>query len=309
MKGLILPGLAPSFYSEVVEFVETNPHAVKRFEQASKVLGYSLLDAFKVATVYDNEVMECAFFVNTIALTDCFEEQYKVKPDIVICPSFGGMAAAVYLQSVTFEEGLLISYNSSLLSNKWFEKMEEYHTIFIYNLSAEDRQLLIENYKSNGDLLEVVGIIDKVTAICGKAPIIKKLKKEINRKEKCISLYVMYYPIHSQLLSKMKFDIKEKVFDKVEIKQPNIPVISDVSGELVKSTEAFTKMLLDGYDHAVRWDLVSKRLEETEIENLYIVGPKNLFSQLLKNKYPTISLDPYTVMQSNDYVVGGKKND
>lgn len=296
MKGLILPGLAPSYYSEVKDFVERNPYAVQRFQEAQKILGFSLLDAFKEATVHDNSVMECAYFVNTIALLDNALENDSFQPDVVISPSFGGMAAAVYLDSLAFDKALILTHESALISAHWFEQMEEHHTIFIYNLSVKDSEQIIEEYKKRGESLEIVGYIDKVIAICGRAPIIQELKNEINKKEKCIVIYTMYYPIHSKNLAMLKNEIKVNCFDKVDIKTPKIKVISDVTGKFIDNNHDLVEMLLDGYDNPVRWDLIEQQINNLSIEELHIVGPKNLFSQLLKNKYHTVSVNPHSVM-------------
>jgi len=295
MKGMVFPGLAPSTYEDVELFIKTSPYAKRRFDEASSVLGYSLADAFSEANEYDHEVMECAFLANTVACLDYFKDQHNCIPEVAIGASFGGMATIVHTESLTYAETVWLSKLSANLSKKWFDRLGNYQTHFIYNLPLEEANNLVNKYNSKGLYLELVGYLDKVVSLCGEAATIKLLKDELNDKSKCFSLHTMMQPIHSKILTPMKLDAEREIYNQMVFKDPKFPIISDVNGDVLRSKEEFIQTLLDGYDHPIRWDCVSDRMNEFGMKEVYVVGPKNLFSQLLKSKFTTITINPNTV--------------
>ncbi|EMT51771.1 hypothetical protein I532_15551 [Brevibacillus borstelensis AK1] len=297
MIGLVLPGLAPSSYEEVKDFIETNPFAKKRFQEASDIIGYSLAEAFRAATEDQHEVIESAFLANSIALLDYFYERYGLHPDYSIGASFGGMSVAVQSGGLTFGECLWLTHESAKHSKTYFQQMDaEYHTHFIFNLSLEETEELINDFQAKGMELELVGHLEKVVCLCGEKSVVQSLKEVINQRSKCFSLHTMKQPIHSRLLTELKHQLRDKFYSQVVFKPLQVPIISDVDGHIYKQSEELKQMLLDGYDHPVRWDLVSKSMKQEHIETAYVVGPRNLFTQLLKYEFETIGISPDTVM-------------
>ncbi|MED1873395.1 hypothetical protein [Brevibacillus borstelensis] len=297
MIGLVLPGLAPSSYEEVKDFIETNPFAKKRFQEASDIIGYSLAEAFREATEDQHEVIESAFLANSIALLDYFYERYGLHPDYSIGASFGGMSVAVQSGGLTFGECLWLTHESAKHSKTYFQQMDaEYHTHFIFNLSLEETEELINDFQAKGMELELVGHLEKVVCLCGEKSVVQSLKEVINQRSKCFSVHTMKQPIHSRLLTELKHQLRDKFYSQVVFKPLQVPIISDVDGHIYKQSEELKQMLLDGYDHPVRWDLVSKSMKQEHIETAYVVGPRNLFTQLLKYEFETIGISPDTVM-------------
>lgn len=299
MDGILLPGLAPSTFLEIESFLQQSPFAKKRFKEASEVIGYSLQEKFIQACETDYEVNETAFLANSIALVDHFKEMYRLDPDLIIGPSFGGMSAAVHSGSLTFQESVWVTHESAITAKEFYSSKEHtYQTHFIYNLSIEEAKLLVEQFNANHMYLELVGYLEKVVCLCGTSESIKELKEKLNHKPKCYSLHTMEQPIHSSLLTELKKEIATDIYSSVTFKRLNKEIISDVNGSMINSPHELQTSLLDGYDNPVRWDLVRKTMTEKNVSNVYVVGPKNLFSQLLKNKINTVEISPTTVLKA-----------
>lgn len=291
MVGIVFPGLAPSYFHDVKDFVKNNRHAQRRYDEASVVLGYSLLEAFAEAKPEDSEVLESSFFINTISLLDFYYEKFNYQPKVTIGPSFGGMAAAVQLQSLTFEETIWLTHESSKYSKMWFERLGSYQTLLIYNLLLEDLENVLKKYIQKGIELEIVGYMGKVLCVCGKTEHINQLKQDLNKIRKCFSVDTLNYPMHSKILTPLKFELEKKIYSQVEFKELKNPLISDVDGKRITSKDEFKQTLLDGNDHPVRWDLIIKTLKMMELSDIYVIGPKNIFAQLLKNQFNTINVN------------------
>ncbi|WP_347320667.1 hypothetical protein [Rossellomorea sp. RS05] len=293
MEALLLPGLAPSDYSEVEAFIHQSPHARRRFSEASSTIGYSLMDAFREADEREYEVKECAFLANSVALMDHYADLYGSRPEYTIGPSFGVMGAAVATETLTYEEAVWLTHESAKVSGRFYHHLEgDYQTHFIYNLSLEDARGIVEEFHAHNKPLELVGYLEKVVCLCGPAGVIKELKEYLNNKPKCFSLHTMKQPIHSSTLAPLHQELKNGIFKEFNFKPLKGTFISDVSGELVQDPEKFKQSLLDGYDNPVRWDLVKQQIVRLGLKDIYVVGPKNLFNQLLKKDVQTIEVSP-----------------
>jgi len=303
MVGLVFPGTAPSYYHDIVEYLKFNQYARKRYDQASEILGYSIMDAFAEAKEEDLEVLESAFFINTIALLDLYYQKYNYQPDVTIGPSFGGMATSVQVQSLTFEETLWLTHESSKFSKKWFKRLGNYQTLLIYNLLLEDIKILIAEYKNRGIDFEIVGYMDKIICVCGDIEHINELKGYLNHKRKCFAVDTLNYPMHSKILKPLKIELEKEVYSKVDFKELKNPVISDVDGTLITDKDAFKQTLLNGVYQPVRWDLVGNMMRKLELEDVYVIGPKNIFAQLLKNQFNTININP----ENSKYLIQKEK--
>ncbi len=293
VNGLVFPGLAPSTYGDVKQFLDHSEFAKKRFKEASDVIGYSLYEAFMESTDLDYEIRECAFLANTIALLDHYHENYQIEPDVVVGPSFGGMATAVKTESLTFPEVIWITHESALRAKKFYRNLSDsYQTMFIYNLSTTDATNLVNEFRENDLYLEFVGNLGKVICLCGTKVSIRLLKEKIKRKSKVMATDTMNQPIHSKILTSLKEELRGEIFNSLTFRPLKYNIISDLNGDIIKNPETLKQILLDSYDHSVRWDLITKKMKELGIQNNYVVGPKNLFSQLLKKQWNTIVVDP-----------------
>lgn len=299
MNGMVLPGLAPSTYEDVKGFLHHSEFAKRRFTEASEVIGYSLSEAFKESGELDYEVRECSFLANTVALMDHYNDVYNLKSDLIIGPSFGGMAAGVKTGSLTYSEAIWLTHEAAKVARDFYQSFDDlYQTIFIYNLSIDGAYSIIKEFQTDNMYLELVGNLGKVVCLCGPSKSIKVLKEKVNHKPKMMATHTMQQPIHSRLLSGLKEKLKTEIFNQVMFKPLNYAVVSDVDGGLVQDPAEFRQLLLDGYDHTVRWDLVTNTLKKMNLQMIYVVGPQNIFSQLLKKQWKTIVISPNSVHKS-----------
>ncbi len=295
MDAMLMPGLAPSSYSEVSKFINQSKFAKKRFDEASKVIGFSLEESFKLATEMDHEVKETAFMANTMALIDHYKEQIQREPHFVIGPSFGVLAAAVQTQTLSYQDAIWFAYKSAKLSKDYYEELNErYVTHFVYNLSIEDAYYYVDYFQEDEKYIEITGFMDKVLCFTGPTNTIEELKTLLNKKKKCFSLHTMKQPIHSKILTNLRNRIENDLISQLSFEQLSKPYISDVNGEVTKDSNDFIESLLGGYDNPVRWDLVVQQIKANKIERIDIIGPKNLFSQLLKDQVHINDINPDT---------------
>lgn len=293
METILFPGLAPTSFQDTQKYIERSEFAKKRFTQASDVIGYSLIEAFKESKEEDYEIRESAYLALCVSLLDHFYDHFTISPDNIVAPSFGGLVATVQTEALSFKEALWLTHESAKIAKDFYYSLSHnYQTIFIYNLSKEDGYSYIKDFNKKGMYLELVGYLNKVFCFCGPEESIREIKKKINSKRKVFSLHTMPQPIHSRILMPLKKILAAQVFNKMNFKQLKVPIISDVDGSIIRNPKDFKQLILDGYDHTVRWDLVTEQLKNLSVQTVYVIGPRNIFTQLIKKQIKTIDINP-----------------
>lgn len=297
--AVIFPGLAPSDYESVKDFVEKSPYAHRRFEYASEILGFSLEKAFREASEDQWEVFQCAFLANSLALSDWAEEKLGMKPSICVGASFGGFAAAIYAESLTYRETLLLTYESTLQEKQYFSGFgEEMGTHFFYRLTLDQVQDMIHTLREQGQWVEFSSYLsEEIHAVCATFEVIEIIKQEI-RKRKGISLHTMKRLVHSSKLTNFKEHTRETVYNRFSFRDLTIPCVSDVDGMIIQKGENLENALLDGYDYPVRWPETVKTLKRLDIRKVFVVGPRNLFGPLTKEHFEVAIVSPEMALES-----------
>src|SRR5699024_4711533 len=95
-QALFFPGLVPSRYSIISEYIANDPYARHRFTELSEILGYSLVEAYREADIYDWEVYELGHSAVCLALADFAVEKLGVEPTVVVGQSFGSFVGALF---------------------------------------------------------------------------------------------------------------------------------------------------------------------------------------------------------------------
>lgn len=291
--AVVFPGLAPSDYESVKAFVETSPYARQRYDEASEILGFNLQDAFAQADEDQWEVYQCAFLANSVALADWAENNQGMKPSLCVGASFGGVAAAVYTQCLTFREALLLTRESTLEEKQYFSTLEEsIGTHFFYRVSFEKVQEMVQDFCAQDRWVEISAYLsDQIHAVCATFDTIEHLKKKI-REEKGISLHTMKRPIHCSKLNALKERIRQKVYNRFLFEPLALPFVSDVDGALVKTPNEMKTALLDGYDYPVQWPKTIETLKHQQVKKAFVVGPQNLFGPLTKEHFEVSIVSP-----------------
>ncbi|OYD09623.1 ACP S-malonyltransferase [Paludifilum halophilum] len=297
--AVVFPGLAPSDYESVKDFVEKSPYAHRRFDDASEILGFSLPKAFKEATEDQWEIFQCAFLANSLALSDWAEEKLGMKPSFCVGASFGGFAAAIYTRSLTYRETLLLTYESTLQEKQYFSDLgEKMGTHFFYHITLDQIQDMIQTLSAQGRWVELSAYLsDDIHAVCATSETIEMIKKEI-RKQKGISLHTMERLVHSSKLTNFKEHTRKTVYNRFLFRDLTIPCVSDVDGMTTEKGDDLKNVLLDGYDYPVRWPETVKTLKRFHVSKVFVVGPRNLFGPIIKKHFEVAIVSPETALGS-----------
>lgn len=298
MSGaVVFPGLAPSTFAGVGDFMTTDPYARRRLAEAEQVLGYRLLAEFRHATEDRWEVLQAAFLVNSLALADRAEDRLGMDPAFCVGLSFGGLAAAIHVGGLGYADALLLTHRSALLERQYLSRRPQLVTFCLYQVPLPAVEQAVAELREAGEWIEISAYLHRdVYTVCAAPDTIERFKRRLAGAS-LVPLYTMRRPIHCSALRELRQQLADGLYREVVLCQPRIPVVSDIDGRLVHDPEALRRLLLDGYVEPVVWPKTVAALHGIGVETLYVVGPRNLFSALGKSDFKVISVTPDDAMQ------------
>lgn len=294
--ALYFPGLVPTKFSSVEDFLRTSDYARRRIEVADEVLGYSLLDSYAKAEVYDWEVYESGFMALTLALADWALDHVEINPVLCGGQSFGAINAAVFSGSLSYVDGLELVRSSAKVEIEYFEAQPEpLGCLFFYRLNSRQVDELVDAFRSDGHDVEVsIYLDDTVHAVSGTLADLELLEKRV-REAGGYPFYTMNRSEHCGSVRPLRDRLETEVYDRVTWRSPKWPMLSDVTGELLSDPEEIKQDLLDGWVTPVHWSTVVEGMRTARAEHAHIIGPRNMFARITNNALPTDVITPKKV--------------
>jgi [acyl-carrier-protein] S-malonyltransferase len=297
--ALFFPGLIPTRYDTISEFVATNEQARRRFAEADEVLGYSLIGAYRDAAIYDWEVYEAGFMALSLGLADWAEENLGGRPTVCGGQSFGAFMAAVRAGALSYAEGLQLVQRSVVVERDYFDSLAEpLGCHFFYRLPYDTVAALIKEFEARGEWVELsVALDDEVHAVSATMATLERFEQRV-REEGGFPFYTMNRAEHCSAVSGLRRRLQDEVYSTVEWRPARIPVVSDVDGRLLTDPEELKQDLLDGWTTPVHWETVIRGLKDAGVEEVWIPGARSMFARITKNSFVTRVISPKLVAAS-----------
>ena len=122
--------------------------------------------------------------------------------------------------------------------------------------------------------------------VSGKSEAIKELLI-LGEKEEEINIIPLKVsaPFHSSLMRKAKENFASYI-ENVNIQEPKIPVICNVTADYVKTKEKIKHALIEQVTQPIKWVDIIKRINSEGINYFIEVGPGNVLKKLVKQILP-----------------------
>ena len=258
------------------------PAAREKFEWASDVLGWSIVDVCKgpedrlANTLY---TQPCLYLVESI-LADLAMAQGYI-PDVVAGHSLGEYVAFYVAGVFSFEAGLrLVKRRSELMDIAAGGKMVALVGFDREQLEATIQQtegVILANDNSPNQVV-ISGTVEAVDAVAAKV-----------KAKRAVPLNVSG-AFHSPMMAAASQEFK-LVLDLVGFHQAKIPVLSNVEPEPTLDVNVLRERLNQQMTGPVRWREIALRLPTEGIEKLVEVGPGKVLTGLVKRTCPDLVLE------------------
>ncbi|MEI5103155.1 ACP S-malonyltransferase [Streptomyces sp. PmtG] len=280
-SAVVFPGMGPSRFTDVGKFMMIDPFVRKRLAAADEALGQSVLDGFRTQGTDFGEFAQVAFFINSLALADRAVETRGLKPDLCVGFSFGQKAAAAFSGALPFPDAVRLTHELARCEQRFFE--EEYQdlvTLTITRVPAEALQQVLGELAERGEFHEVSGHLDEgMHMITMREQVLESFQRRISAIGG-YSLYSMKPPAHCRVLTGLRARVEEEVLSGFDLADPELPVVADHDGSLVTSADQMRTLLLDTFDHPVRWHPVVDTLRADGVRTVHVTGPDRLIHRL-----------------------------
>ncbi|WP_020501397.1 ACP S-malonyltransferase [Sciscionella marina] len=275
--ALVFPGMAPNRFAELTKFLLLNRAARQRVTEADDAIGYSVLDAYADSTDDYGTAAQLAFLVSCVAIAD----ELELRPDVLTGVSFGQKAAAVFSGALDFSDAVRLTAIQAACEQEYFAvQHQDVVTHTVMRVPEDGWRTVL------GELswYEISGVLDEgfhmISLHSGELDGFITRISEVGG----YSLYTMRPPVHAPSFTALRNTAERSAFGDCPLRDPEIPVLADQDGSLVRTAEGIRGMLLDTFDRPIDWPQVTAALHRLEITDLHFCGTDNLFSRVPRTK-------------------------
>lgn len=110
------------------------------------------------------------------------------------------------------------------------------------------------------------------------------------------AFYSMNRAEHCSLVQGLRDRLAAEVYHDLRWFRSSLPMLSDVTGELLTGPDEIRDDLLDGWVTPVHWAAVSAAIRRAGADRAIVIGPRTMFGRLTARTVPTAVLTPRSVL-------------
>ncbi|MFB7864101.1 MULTISPECIES: ACP S-malonyltransferase [unclassified Streptomyces] len=279
--AMVFPGISATPYADLAKFLMLGRSARALVAEASDTLGYHLLDRYKADDGRFTESSRVAFLVSCLALARDAELRSGLRPDVVVGPSFGGMAAVVYAGAVGLADAVRMTAGWSACVDGYFA---EHHTDTVSQSCARfpeaELEAVLAQLRAADEWHDVACYVDTDFVIVSVREARLPWLVEQMRARGGLPLATMRPPMHSPSFAPLREKVDREVFSRLEFTDPVLPLVDDHDGTEVRTARQVRDMVLDGIVAPVRWLGVVEALRARGVTELVVAGQDSLWGRV-----------------------------
>ncbi|WP_338733746.1 ACP S-malonyltransferase [Bacillus subtilis] len=299
--AFLFPGQGSQFIGMGKELYEQVPAAKRLFDEADETLETKLSslifegDAEELTLTYNAQP---ALLTTSIAVLEKFKES-GITPDFTAGHSLGEYSALVAAGALSFKDAVYTVRKRGEFMNEAVPAGEGAMAA-ILGMDAEALKRVTDKVTEEGNLVQLANLnCPGQIVISGTAKgveLASELAKE-NGAKRAIPLEVSG-PFHSELMKPAAEKLKE-VLDACDIKDADVPVISNVSADVMTEKADIKEKLIEQLYSPVRFEESINKLIAEGVTTFIEIGPGKVLSGLVKKvnrRFKTIAVsDPETI--------------
>lgn len=265
------------------ELAENFPVADKAFDEASEALGFDIKDMIwngDSETLMITENTQPTIVTMSVAALRVLEEK-GIKPDVVAGLSLGEYTAHIASGSMDFADGVrLVKKRGKYMQEE--VPVGEGAMAAIIALSADDVIACCEEASK-------VGVCSPANFNCPGQIVVSG---EVAAVEKCCEIAkekgakrAMKLPVSAPFHCSMLIGAGEKLakeLENVEVKDMQIPVITNVTADYVPTKEDIKPLLIKQVSSSVKWEETIRKMIADGVDTFVEVGPGKALSGFIK---------------------------
>jgi [acyl-carrier-protein] S-malonyltransferase len=293
--GVIFAGYGQQFVTMGKDIYNDSRYVQDLFEQASMCLNINFVQLSFAASDAEMAEIDKGYLAILLMQVSIYSQlaQAGLRPDFIAGYGIGEYAAAVASGSLSFADSLYLLGKYAKIFKAFVEQNPHYAVLqlpkgftfkvleeFCKELSTDDKQIFISAHNT-----------DQGFCIAGHVDLIEIVKEYCKLHEiRKVKEVGVAYGLHSALVDSIVSTLSPYFF-KIDFKPLKFPVITNVDGVYVTSSEALESAVLRRTNSPILWDEVMNGFIGCEI--LICVGPGKQVAEWAELKYPDKEI--YTV--------------
>ncbi|MBG9768022.1 ACP S-malonyltransferase [Bacillus vallismortis] len=299
--AFLFPGQGSQFIGMGKELYEQVPAAKRLFDEADETLETKLSslifegDAKELTLTYNAQP---ALLTTSIAVLEKFKES-GITPDFTAGHSLGEYSALVASAALSFKDAVYTVRKRGEFMNEAVPAGEGAMAA-ILGMDAEALKQVTDKVTEEGHLVQLANLNSPgQIVISGTAKGVELASEQAkeNGAKRAIPLEVSG-PFHSELMKPAAEKLKE-VLDSCDIQDAGVPVVSNVSADVMTAKAEIKEKLIEQLYSPVRFEESINKLIEEGVTTFIEIGPGKVLSGLVKKvnrRLKTIAVsDPETI--------------
>ena len=289
--SFMFPGQGAQFVGMCGEVVESVPKAKALFDEASKILGYDLLEVCKDGPkekLDSTVVSQPAIFVASMAAVEKLrQEQGQETIDAATCAmglSLGEYSALCFAGALSFADGVKITKARGEAMQAASDAVETGMVSVIGLDKVKVGELCAVASEKSGEKIQIANFLCNgnyaVSGSLKACDTVAEIAKPDFKARMTVKLAVAG-AFHTEFMQPAVASL-EKVLAEVEIKKPRIPVISNVDAKAHSDPETIKKLLATQVTSPVLWENTMELMLQSGFEEAYECGPGKVTAGILK---------------------------
>ncbi|MEC1774739.1 ACP S-malonyltransferase [Bacillus mojavensis] len=312
--AFLFPGQGSQFIGMGKELYEQVPAAKRLFDEADETLETKLSslifegDAKELTLTYNAQP---ALLTTSIAVLEKFKES-GITPDFTAGHSLGEYSALVAAGAMSFKDAVYTVRKRGEFMNEAVPAGEGAMAA-ILGMDANALKQVTDKVTEDGHLVQLANLnCPGQIVISGTSKGVELASEQAkeNGAKRAIPLDVSG-PFHSELMKPAAEKLKE-VLDSCELKNADVPVISNVSADVMTDKEEIKEKLIEQLYSPVRFEETVNKLIAEGVTTFIEIGPGKVLSGLVKKvnrRLKTIAVsDPETIELAIQTLKEGNEN-
>ncbi len=288
--AFVFPGQGSQEVGMGKDLIKNYKEATELFDKANIALKYETIDLKKSCLEGPEEDLnktinaQPAILTMSIILYKLLQKN-NINPSIVAGHSLGEYSALVAASSLEFEEAIkLVRKRGQYMQTA--TPLGTGSMAAIISLKKDKMEELIKKVSKFGSI-EIANYNSPYQiVVSGKSEAIEELLI-LGKEEEEINIIPIKVsaPFHSSLMKKAKENLAGYIKN-INIQDPQIPIIYNVTADYVKTKEEIKNALIELMTHPIKWVDIIEKMNSEGINNFIEVGPGNVLKKLIKQILP-----------------------